>query len=200
MIIDHPDFGSRIEALVGELEQHTQAEIVVVAARRSGSYRDVRWAVACGAALVTLFAVVFSPIDFHPLNLPVFMGAAGWLAWWLAGRSPALLRGLTGARRREAQLLEAARACFVEEVVHGTRDRTGLLVYVSELERRALLLRDLGIDGAVPGAAWNGMDLGVRDLAGLEALMKAAGAVLAEHLPAGEDNPNEIPNAPRVRS
>lgn len=200
MIIDHPDFGPRIEALVGELEQHTEAEIVVVAVCRSGSYQDVRLGLACIVAMLTLLAVVFSPLDFHPLNLPLFMLLLGTLGWWSSGKLPGLLRALTSARRRDAQVLEAARACFVEEVVHGTRGRTGLLVYASELERRIEMVRDLGIDGAVPGAAWNPIALDLDGLGSLETLLRAAGAVLAEHLPASNENPNEIPNAPRVRS
>ena len=34
----------------------------------------------------------------------------------------------------------------------------------------------------------------------LEATLRGIGAVLAEHVPASDENPNEIPNAPRVRS
>jgi len=200
VIIDHPEFDTRIERLVGELEQHTQAEIVVVAARRSGAYADVQWLVAAVVALFTLLAVVYSPVDFHPLNLPLLMLALGAGAWWGSARLPGLTRALTRARRREAQVLEAAKATFVEVAVHGTRGRTGLLVYVSELEGRAALIRDLGLDGRVPGAAWTGLELSVRSLDELERVLRDAGAALAEHLPAEDDNPNEIPNAPRVRS
>ncbi len=200
MIIDHPDFGPRIEALVGELERGTQAEIVVVVARASGSYQDVRLATAGVVAMTTLFAVVYSPFDVHPLNLPLFMLALGALSWWLSGRFPASIRALTRRTRREAQVLEAARATFVEEAVHGTRERTGVLVYVSELEGRAALVRDLGLDGKVAGSAWNGLDLSLQRLDQLELLLGQVGAILAEHLPASDDNPNEIPNAPVVRS
>jgi putative membrane protein len=200
VIIDHPDFGPRIEALVGELEGHTEAEVVVVAARASGSYQDVRLVVAGVAAMATLLAVVYSPFDFHPLNLPLFMLALGALAWWLSGRSPALIRGLTRAGRRRAQVLEASKATFVEQAIHGTRGRTGVLVYVSELEGLAVLQQDLGVAGQVPGSAWSRLDSQARDLEELEALLRALGAILAEHLPASDDNPNEIPNAPVVRS
>lgn len=200
MIIEHPDFGQRIEALVGELEGHTEAEIVVVAARSSGSYQDVRWVAAAIVAMATLLAVVYSPVDFHPLNLPLLMLALGALAWWLTPRAPALNRALTRAGRRRAQVLEASKAAFVEQAVHGTRNRTGVLVYVSELERLALVQRDLGVAGQVPGAAWVGLATEARDLDQLEALLRSVGAILAEHLPATDDNPDEIPNAPVVRS
>jgi putative membrane protein len=200
VFIDHPDFEPRIEALVGELERDTQAEIVVVAARFSGSYRDVQWAGAAVAATLSLLVSLYIPVALPTLAVPALLLLSGWLGSWLLGRSPASLRLLARPSRREAQVIEAAKATFVETAVHGTRDRGGLLVYVSELEQRAALVRDLGIDGHAPGAAWNELSLDVRDLDELEALLREVGAILAEHLPAREDNPNEIPNAPRVRA
>ena len=104
-------------------------------------------------------------------------------------------------------MLRAAHAAFHEEAVHGTRGRTGVLVYVSALEDAVVVLPDGGVEAHVPGAElaairWGeGADRAAPGsleafLAGLEAL----GAVLAAHVPPLEgDNPDEIPNAPRVR-
>ena len=199
MILPDSASSQRIEALVGELERATEAEIVVVVARRSGSYRDVPLLVGAGVALLVLLLVLHLPVTFHPLTLPVHVLLPALLAGWLAGRSDALLRAFTGAARRRTQVEEAARAAFVEEAVHGTRSRSGLLIYASEAEQRAAIVRDLGLDGRIPGAAWSGLTLELRDLAGLEALLRAVGAILAERLPARGENPNEIPDAPRVR-
>ncbi len=200
MIVSHPDFSSRIEALVGELEEHTDAEIVVVVARRSGSYRDVQVASAAGLGLAALLFLLYAPLSFHPASIPIYLLLLGVGGWWLTGRVPALLRLLTRSSRRDAQVWEAARAAFVEEAVHGTRGRTGVLVFASELERQLVLVRDLGLDGKAPSSAWNGLALEAGDLEQLETSLRAIGAVLAEHVPASGDNPNEIPNAPRVRS
>jgi putative membrane protein len=200
VLIAHPDFSARIEALVGELERATDAEIVVVAARRSGGYRDIPWLAGAMGALLALGVVLYSPLSFSEATTPVYLLATGALCAWFSARSDALLRRLTRAARRRRQVEQAARAAFVEEAVHGTRGRSGILVYVSEAERLAVLVRDLGLDGRVPRAAWNGLDLGVADLEDLLVLLRAVGAVLAAHLPATADNPNEIPDAPRVRS
>ncbi len=200
MIISHPDFVSRIEALVGELEESTDAEIVVVAAKRSGSYRDVSVASAAGFALVTLLFLLYSPLSFHLFTIPLYLLLLGVGAWWITDRSHAALRLLTRPGRRESQVLEAARAAFVEEAVHGTRSRTGVLVYASELERLVVTVRDLGLDGLVPKSAWHGVAMKAARLEDLEATLRGIGAVLAEHVPASDENPNEIPNAPRVRS
>lgn len=199
MLLSHPDFSARIETLVAEIERSTDAELVVVAARRSGSYRDLGLLAGVAVALVALGGLLFAPLEFHPLSVPIYVLGVGALAAWTVGRSPALLRRLARPARCRRQVEDAARVAFVEEAVHGTRARTGILVYVSEAERRCALVRDLGLDGRIPGAAWTRLDLGVHDLASFEALLRAVGAVLAAHLPARADNPNELPDAPRVR-
>ena len=95
---------------------------------------------------------------------------------------------------------------FVEERVSATRERTGVLLYVSLLEREVAILPDLGLDGRVPRAEWNEVlhrlagagslkDLEERFFEGLEQLEQR----LPLHAPAVGENPDEIPNAPRIR-
>ena len=197
-------FADATEAAVTRIEGGTDAEIVVVAAPRSGSYRDV--AVICGAAAawaLLVFAVV-SPLWFSPLALLIEAPALGIFVAWAVHRSPAALRRLTGRDRRARQVAEAAAAAFHEEAVHGTRGRTGLLVYFSALEDRVVLLPDAGVEAVVPGAAWNAIRWGGEgaapgDLDHFLAGLGAVGDVLARHLPPTGGNPDEIANAPRIR-
>jgi putative membrane protein len=192
-------FAAAVESAVDRIEARTSAEVVVVAASASGSYEDV--AVACGAGVgvAALGFLCWSPWPFDALWFPIDVAATGLTAWFLARRSRVHVR-LAPAARRARQVGEAAQAAFVQEHVHGTADRTGLLVYVSAAEERVELLPDQGLLGRIPGHVWN--DLVVRAgtvdqlLEGLERL----GVVLAEHLPASGHNPDEIPNRPRVRA
>jgi len=59
---------------------------------------------------------------------------------------PAIKRALTPAAWRQRTLVRAARATFVERGVHNTRDRTGILVYISQLERAVTLVFDSGLE------------------------------------------------------
>ncbi len=79
----------------------------------------------------------------------------------------------------------------------------GLLIYLSLFERRLELIADRGILKAIPPLEWNqrlfdlhqvGRQPEVQAL--LEALRKL-GALLAKHLPATGENPNELPDLPR---
>jgi len=76
-------------------------------------------------------------------------------------------------------------------------------VYLSLLERRLELIADRGILKAVPPLEWNQTVFELHEAgkqphpetltAGLEKL----GILLAQHLPAGTENPNELPDTPR---
>ena len=200
-------FSEAVEAAVTRLEEDTDAEIVIVAARRSGSYADLSLLVGFAIAWAFLVVVVWSPLEFSGSWLPVELPLLGFGAGWLAARTPILLRTLAGAPRRRRQVLEAARAAFLEEAVHGTRGRTGILIYLSILEDQVLLLPDAGIEAVVPGAEWNAIRWGThpdaRRPGDLDHFLKgldSVGAVLAARLPSTDDNPDEIANAPRIRS
>jgi putative membrane protein len=199
-------FVQTVSDAVAEIELTTDAEIVVVAAGRSEPYRDVAvLAGAVGAWLLLLF-LLFSPFSFSGSWMPVELPLAGIFVGWVVHRSPRLLRLLVPRGRRVAAVERAAAACFQEEAVHGTRGRTGVLVYVSALEDHVMLLADGGIDAVVPQGEWNALRWGERadprapgDLDHFITGLRAAGEILARHVPPTGDNPNEISDAPRIR-
>lgn len=199
-------FREAVEAAVGRIEKATAAEIVVVAASRSGSYRDLAAIVGAAVAWLALAILVYSPVPFAPTWMAIEVGAVGLACGWFAHRSPWLMRFLAGPARTRRQAEAAAKASFLDESVHGTRGRTGILVYASLLEERVILIPDAGLAAKIPAGTWHAVRWGAgRDprrlgsldgfLAGLDAL----GAVLAQVFPAPPNDRNEIPDAPRIQ-
>lgn len=195
----------RLEARVAEVERGTCAELVVVLARRSGEYRDLALFPGAAAAALALLLVMYLPVDVpEPLVLPLVFLAG--LVGILAGRrwSRQVGRLATGARRTERARARAKEA-FVDEAVSATRDRTGLLLFVSLLEGHVEVIPDHGLDARIPRGEWNRLTAdavarhGVqRWEAVLDELLDGAGSLLAREFPATGDNPDEIPNRPRV--
>jgi putative membrane protein len=208
MLHNDDGFHAATERAVGEAEAITDAEIIVVASSRSGSYRDL----AFGAAFVltegALAFLLFSPWSFSPVFIPVDLLIVAALASWVIDRSPALLTRLATRKRKERQVASSAAAAFHEEAVDGTRGRTGVLVYVSALEDRVVVLPDAGILAKVPQGELNTIRWGEKadpaapgDLAHFLAGLASLGQVLARHLPALHgNNPDEVSNAPRIRA
>ena len=56
------------------------------------------------------------------------------------------------------------------------------------------------LDARIPRANWNRIQWDASDLDSFIEGLRGCGEVLAAGCPALEDNPNEIPNAPRIRS
>jgi putative membrane protein len=95
-----------------------------------------------------------------------------------------------------------AEQAFYKHGLHNTKDRTGILILVSLLERRVHVLADKGINDRVPAGTWdglvNGIIDGIRTGQATDAICAAiaeCGALLAQDSPAGSgDNPNELPD------
>ena len=93
-----------------------------------------------------------------------------------------------------------ARAAFHDHGIADTRGRTGILVYVSRLERKAEVLADRGVREAVEAQAWETAALAIRSAAGRRAPDAAAlataiaslGDLLQPVLPRSGDDVNEL--------
>jgi uncharacterized membrane protein len=137
----HPT-STMLARCIEEVESRTEAEVVLVVRRASGSYRDVDFAVGAGLAFAVLLFKLFSPWEFDPLSIPlplIFAFALGARASQALGvYGPR--RYLTTAQRRERQVHAAAAACFLDKGVDRVPSRAGILLYFSATEQRAELI------------------------------------------------------------
>jgi putative membrane protein len=130
---------------VMEVELRTDAEVVLVARRASGSYRDVDARVGAATAFLVMLLCLFAHFEVPPLGVPIpVLGGYALGAW--TSRYFGLGRAFASRKRKEGQVVRAAEACFFEKGVHRTESRLGILVYLSELEKSALILVDHGIE------------------------------------------------------
>ncbi|MDB5494633.1 MAG: hypothetical protein JWP86_1970 [Phenylobacterium sp.] len=105
------------------------------------------------------------------------------------------------SKRHEVQ--RRAREIFLTKNLEGTRDRTGVLIFVSLAERMAELVADEGIAQHVEPHVWDRAMAALADglkrgepAAGFAAAIGRCGDVLAERFPADpQDNPNQLPDA-----
>ena len=202
-----PDDFDRVTRAVEETETGTSAEIVVAIHPHSGTYRDADYLFGALAALAGLVFIVFNRWTLHPAQLlPLEMAALFVTGALGCSMCPFLRRKLSTGKRREAQVRGMAAALFVEEGVANTRARTGVLLHLSRLEQQVEVIADVGVINTVEPQAWSRCLFELKKIGAAsntaEALLdgiRRLGDLLSEHLPAGEDNPDEIPNRPRTR-
>lgn len=196
------DTQERIAAAVRRAEQASTGQVVPVVVERSEPYEEARWiAAVIGAALAT--AMVELLLDPSVTEVVVFQMLFGVVGWFV-GRLAPVERLLAGRRHQEEAVAGRAEQAFFEHGLHQTRDGTGVLVFASLREHRAIVIGDRGIHQRMGGAEWqravdalvDGMRRGAPG-EGFEAAIDRVGAKLAEHFPRqdGQQVTNELPDA-----
>lgn len=191
---------SRIEAAIRAVEQRTAGEIVVVSVPRSDDYDDARLLYGAAAALVAAGAVHWFRPELAFVWLLWLQAIVMALGWWLLGWAPLLRRLLPSSRMQEAAQ-RRAREEFLEHNVFATRDRSGVLLLLSELEHQVVLLGDAGVHERVQTSGWQHhvqhMVRAIRERRpadGVCEVIAELGALLAEQFPARADDSNELSN------
>jgi putative membrane protein len=191
----------RIEAAIADVERRTSLEIVVAVVARSADYWQLRvlLSVCCalGAALGVLeWAPSVPALGALFAQLPV-----GALAYAASGTSA--LHRLLIPRRVSADAVQGyAFRLFAERGLHHTRDRTGLLILVSVLERSVTLLGDAAVHERVGGSGWQShLEHLIAKLReghaadGIIEVIARVEAALGSDFPVRPDDINELPNA-----
>jgi putative membrane protein len=200
-----PDSKKRFKSAVESVEQSSAAEIVVSVQPWSGSYR---WADLAGGSVLAyagLFFMLFSDVVFSWRAI-----AANVLVLYVVGAlvvnlvTPVRLF-LAGPKRVHKAVWERACAKFYELGVHRTRDRSGVLVYVSLLEKKCVVLPDVGVLESISDAKWKELaytversvserGVGSRGVDAFAKSIEAMAPVLGSALPRRADDENELPD------
>lgn len=189
---------------VKEIEQGTDAELVIVVRGVSGNYRHANYLFGALVAFAGLLFLLFLPIDFHTYWVPIDVAGLFIAAALLCSRSKVLRRLLTSEKFRRAAVRTGAAAMFYEAGIANTSAEMGVLVYLSILERRLELIADRGVLKAVPSMEWNQILFELKeagrnpDASTLLKALRHLGELLSKHLPATGENPNELPDMPRI--
>jgi putative membrane protein len=199
----------RIKHTVQQAERGTKGEIVPMIVPASALYREAGYRTGLILALLTL--AVLLTLEMYWLPWGWHAGNAGWLmlavvvaygaGQWL-GTVPNITRLVTSRERMGYKVKLRAEQAFYQHGLHHTKDRTGILILVSLLERRVHVLADKGINDRVPPGTWDGIVNGILDGirtgnatdAICEAIAKC-GVLLSQVSPASSgDNPDELPD------
>ena len=201
---------ARVEAAVQAAEQQTSAEIVPVIVGRSGLYREAHHRAGLLSAVVALAVLLTIETAWFPwgwqasnavwlLGITVLAYSVGaWIGTW-----PAVLRLFTSRGRMRHKVQMRAERAFAQQGLAHTRERTGLLLMVSLLERQVYVLPDQALQALVSVDQWQEIvsvvveRLKAGDLAGgLCRGIEASGVLLSRACPSRDgDNPNELPDA-----
>jgi putative membrane protein len=217
---------SAIEEAIREAEARTTGEIYCVVTEESGEYGETPLAWAAGVALLGPALLLLGGVHVSAPELfggwsatqvseaaeraargaligAIVVQAVLFVVTFLLVAIPPVRRALTPAAFKRERVRKRALEQFAAKNLHLTRDRTGVLIFVSFAERMAELIADEGISSHVDDQVWHrAMAALVEGLkrghpgAGIAAAIGLCGDVLGERFPADPtDNPNQLPNS-----
>ena len=217
-----------IEAAVREGESRTSGEIFCVVAEDSSDYHGTPIAWAAGVALLAPAILLLAGVQVSAPEALLYGGwtaaqvedigeatahaalvgtlvlqAALFVAALLVVSIRPIRLALTPKGMKRDQVRRRAEAQFLAKNLHTTRERTGVLIYVSFAERMAELIADEGIHARVEAGTWDsamaaltsGLKRG-EAAAGFASAVRQCADVLASNFPVRTgDNPNELSDA-----
>lgn len=187
-----------VKKAIQQAESQTSGEIVPMLVRRSSTVGHVPMLV------MSLLAIVALTIDsFYPL---------AWWAWGITVLAILALtrllstldttqRLLTADADEISQVHQRAELEFFENKVGHTRGNTGVLLFVSQMEHRAVVLADEAISSKLPPETWEGVLTlllnGIKQGSaadGFKDAIRECGRLLSTHFPRQSQPMNEIDN------
>ena len=211
--LHEPGNAQRITDAVKQAEGGTAGEIVPYVVSYSDHYEEAMWRggflcttlVLVGILAFRSFTAIWLPQGLTPILLSVLL--AQGLGMTLVFFVPSLKRLFAGPALLERRVTQQAKEAFVAEEVFNTRDRSGILIFVSFLEHRVIVMADTGIDSKVPQSQWQEVVQLIVDSIragkvadGLVAAIGRCGELLRQHgVSIRPEDANELADTLRIR-
>jgi putative membrane protein len=192
----------RVAQAVRKAEARTTGEFVVCVVRRSSGVAQAS-AIAALVIFSTLLMISNLTADFgnysHPLAGWFFEAGLAVLLGHFAGRNETVQRLFLPKHERQLLVQRRARLEFHQNHLEKTKGATGVLIFVSLMERQAVVLADRSIASRLAPEAWESVLkkilTGVKqgDLsAGLVQALELSADLVAPHFPRKGKNKNEL--------
>ncbi|MHC6224265.1 TPM domain-containing protein [Pseudomonas sp. X10] len=189
----------QVAEAIARVEQHTDAELVTVLARRADDYTYIPllWASLVALVVPGLLHYLVGWLSINELLLTQWVT---FMVLCLVFRIPRLTTRLIPRSVRHWRASNLARRQFLEQNLHHTAGATGVLIFVSEAERYVEILVDDGIAQRLDNQAWAAIVARFTEqvrqgqtLQGFVTCIEACGELLRTHVPSTHAR-NELPN------
>ncbi len=203
----------KISDVVKQAESKTSGEIATAIIKQSDNYayNELLFSIISGFVYFMTIMIFSSQIEriiqsmfweYRPEYFIGFMGLSIFIvigAFYLLSNIPAIDRLIIPKKTRIEKVNQRALRYFTESGVYDTRDRTGILIFISTLEQRVELIADKGINEKIEQKEWN--DIVENIVSGLKhgnwvdklsESITRCGTLLEKHFPIKDDDKNEL--------
>ena len=191
---------TKIQQIIKTAEEKTSGEFVPVVLQSSDHYPAAHYRLASICAVITSL-LTYKFISFEDPIILIWATLTGLLSGYLLGYLPWLKMLFTTKEEVQEETYQRALQSFFELGVTNTKRRTGVMIYLSILERKVFIFADAGINQVVPANYW---DEQVQTLiaslkednfiTGLQTVITQIGEKLNTNFPITDDDTNELEN------
>lgn len=204
-----------ISKAVKEAENNTSGEIATAFIKQSDSYAiyELLSALIAGIVFFNILLLFYNPIekliqfttwDYQPFYTVAFYGFASFVIiglLYLLFNLPFFDKLIVPKKIMAEKVSNKALLHFIQSGVAETKDRTGILIFISYWEQRVELIADKGINEKISQDKWDRIvenlvaDIKSKDMkGGLLRAIRACGFILDEHFPIKIGDVNELDN------
>lgn len=204
----------RIRAAVHKAESKTMGEIAVAITAESAHYSF--WELLFSNVAAGIILLVLLPLSaqieslyqrLYWNNAPTWILPFFYIVTYFAAVAitfyvsniPAVDRLIIPRNAKRTSVTHRAMRHFAESGIYETENHSGILIFVSYMERQVRIIADTGISRKISQDLWNiiaeELSEELKNGKTSEAFcgaVKKCGELLAEQFPADKDNPNEI--------
>lgn len=197
---------SSLSQLVEKIESQSSAEIVPMIVRSSSARGHIP------LTLTLLFSLLFVTLEYSFFDLSsrfemnLWLGLSTVLFYFLSlalSHNFWIQRVFIPNEDEEFQVWQRAELEFYRQKVHATGQRMGVLIFVSVMERKAVVLADEGIAKVLPAETWKVL---VERLSGdfkkgdwekaFRTALESCGELLIKNFPSSGEKPrNQLANS-----
>lgn len=205
---------SQIDEAIKNVESKTTGEIAVAVAPESDSYSfyELLFAVIAGAvtftALIMLSNQIIPSLEKHFWEMPnwfyaLFVGIVSFSViaiCFLISNITVIDRKIIPLSVQFSSVEAKSESVFYHAGINKTKEASGILIYISYLERRVRILADYGIASKINTESWNkiaeklAINLKSDFSSAVCEAVEECGKLLEENFPAKDENPDEISN------
>lgn len=199
---------SKIKETIGEVEKNTSGEILIQIVKKSDNYQEAPFiASLIVLGLLLIILIIMSelwilPFNFNIQTYSVLLIAINLITFLLFATIPRLKILVIPENKEKKMVHKNAIEAFLNNEIFQTKERTGILIFISELEKNVEILADSGINQRVKPEDWvqivNELTNGIKSKNIENSILKAiqdCGNLLSKAgFAPSQDNTNELPN------
>jgi putative membrane protein len=204
---------ARVKQAIQQAESKISGEIVPFIVERSDAYTIASYRAAVLSAAIFFLGIIF--IDryvpdyavYDPIFIFLIVLAGGVAGALLAAKIDVLQRVFISQQHFDSVTKQKAEAAFLQEEVFNTKQRTGILIFISFFEHEVIVMADKGISKVVEQKEWDSMVKTLIDkiktgdtIGGLETCIERCGQILLEkEFTITADDTNELKDDLRIQ-